>query len=159
MSLDGLKVFERGTFPRLLKVRQQLEATEITDVAAAVAEQFARPDIAGTIKPGARVCLTAGSRGVDRIAQVLKATVVEVKRLGAEPFIIPAMGSHGGATAEGQLELISHYGVTEAAMDCSIRSSMETVLLGEVHHEDEDVPVYFDRTAYEQADLVIPVGR
>jgi hypothetical protein len=159
MSLDGLKVFERGTFPRWLKVRQQLEATEIADVAAAVAEQFARPEIASTITPGARVCLTAGSRGVDRIAQVLKATVAEVKRLGGEPFIIPAMGSHGGATAEGQLELIGHYGVTEAAMGCPIRSSMDTVLLGEVHHDGEDVPVYFDRIAYEQADAVIPIGR
>ncbi|MEA2529576.1 MAG: hypothetical protein QOG89_1220 [Thermomicrobiales bacterium] len=159
MSLAGLKVFERGTFPRWLKVRQQLEATEIADVAAAVAEQFARPEIAATIQPGARVCLTAGSRGVDRIAQVLKAAVTEVKRLGGEPFIIPAMGSHGGATAEGQLELIHHYGVTEEAMGCPIRSSMETVLLGEVHNDDDHVPVYFDRTAYEQADVVIPIGR
>ncbi|MEA2595476.1 MAG: hypothetical protein QOF01_1945 [Thermomicrobiales bacterium] len=159
MSLAGLKVFERGTFPRWLKVRQQLEATEIADVAAAVAEQFARPEIAATIQPGARVCLTAGSRGVDRIAQVLKAAVAEVKRLGGEPFIIPAMGSHGGATAEGQLELIHHYGVTEEAMGCPIRSSMETVLLGEVHNDDDHVPVYFDRTAYEQADIVIPIGR
>jgi hypothetical protein len=159
MSLEGLKVFERGTFPRWLKVRQQLAATEIADVAAAVAEQFARPEIAATIQPGARVCLTAGSRGVDRIAQVLKAAVAEVKRLGGEPFIIPAMGSHGGATAEGQLELIHHYGVTEEAMGCPIRSSMETVLLGEVHSDDDHVPVYFDRTAYEQADVVIPIGR
>ncbi|MEA2524546.1 MAG: hypothetical protein QOF73_1773 [Thermomicrobiales bacterium] len=159
MSLAGLKVFERGTFPRWLKVRQQLEATEIADVAAAVAEQFARPEIAATIQPGARVCLTAGSRGVDRIAQVLKAAVTEVKRLGGEPFVIPAMGSHGGATAEGQLELIHHYGVTEEAMGCPIRSSMETVLLGEVHNDDDHVPVYFDRTAYEQADVVIPIGR
>ncbi|MEA2586394.1 MAG: hypothetical protein QOF33_4479, partial [Thermomicrobiales bacterium] len=134
-------------------------ATEIADVAAAVAEQFARPEIAATIQPGARVCLTAGSRGVDRIAQVLKAAVAEVKRLGGEPFIIPAMGSHGGATAEGQLELIHHYGVTEEAMGCPIRSSMETVLLGEVHNDDDHVPVYFDRTAYEQADVVIPIGR
>ena len=159
MSLDGLKVFERGTFPRWLKVRQQLEATEISDVAAAIAEQFARPEIAATITPGSRVCLTAGSRGIDRIAEVIKATVVEVKRLGGEPFIIPAMGSHGGAVAEGQVELIGHYGVTEEAMGCPIRASMETVFLGEVHHDGEDVPVYFDKIAYEQADLVIPIGR
>jgi hypothetical protein len=159
VSLEGLKVFERGTFPRWLKVRQRLEATEIADVAAAVAEQFARPEIASTIHPGTRVCLTAGSRGIDRIAEVLRAAVTEVMRLGGEPFIIPAMGSHGGATAEGQQELIAHYGVTEEAMGCPIRSSMETVLLGEVHHDGDDVPVYFDRIAYEQADAVIPVGR
>jgi hypothetical protein len=159
VSLEGLKVFERGTFPRWLKVRQQLEATEIADVAAAVAEQFARPEVAATITPGMRVALTAGSRGIDRIAEVLQAAAAEVKRRGGEPFIVPAMGSHGGATAEGQRELIAHYGVTEAAMGCPIRSSMETVLLGEVHNDGEDVPVYFDRTAYEQADAVIPVGR
>ena len=66
------------------------------------------------------------------------------------------MGSHGGATVEGQLCIIAHYGITEAAMGCPIRASMETVLLG---HVEGDVPVYFDRIAYEQADVVIPVGR
>jgi hypothetical protein len=159
MSLDGLKVFERGTFPRWVKIRQTLETTEIADVAAAVAEQFAKPEIAKTITPGARVAITAGSRGVDKIARVIKATVSEVKRLGGEPFVIPAMGSHAGATAEGQTELISHYGITEAEIGAPIRASMETVLLGEVHHDGDEVPVYFDKIAYEQADLVIPVGR
>src|SRR5437867_902663 len=105
MSLDGLKVFERGTFPRWTKVRQRLESTEITDIPAAVAAQFARSEIGSEIKPGTRVALPAGSRGIDRIADVLKATVSEIKARGGEPFIIPAMGSHGGATAEGQLEL------------------------------------------------------
>ena len=89
------------------------------------------------------------------IDQVIKAAVDEVRGLGAEPFIVPAMGSHGGATAEGQRELIAHYGITEATMGCPILASMETVHLGNVR---DDVPVYFDRNAY-QADAVIPIGR
>ena len=151
----GLEIFERGELPRWAPVRQRLDATDVGDVAAAVATEFARPEIAGGLRPGQRVALTAGSRGIDQIDRVLAAAVTEVRRLGAEPFIVPAMGSHGGATAEGQAELIAHFGVTEAAMGCPIRSSMETVRLGEV---EGGVPVWFDRNAYE-ADAVIPVGR
>ena len=152
----GLEVFERGTLPRWARVRQHLDATDVGDVARAVAAEFGRPGVTQAIKPGTRVALTCGSRGIDRIDEVLKAAVAEVKRLGGEPFIVPAMGSHGGATAEGQTELIAHYGVTEGAMGCPIRSSMETVHLGEV---EDGVPVWFDRIAYEQADAVVPVGR
>ena len=151
----GLEIFERGDLPRWAPLRQQLDATEVPDIAAAVAAEFARSGIGGAIRPGQRVALTAGSRGIDRIDEVVKAAVSEVRRLGAEPFIVPAMGSHGGATAEGQRELISHYGITEATMGCPILSSMETVLLGNVR---ADVPVYFDRNAFE-ADAVIPIGR
>lgn len=151
----GLEIFERGTLPRWAPVRQQLDATDIGDVAAAVAAQFARPEIGGVVKPGTSVALTAGSRGIDKFDQVLKAAVAEVKRRGAVPFIVPAMGSHAGATAEGQLAMVAHYGVTEEAMGCPIRSSMETVQLGTV---EGDVPVWFDKNAY-GADAVIPVGR
>jgi hypothetical protein len=151
----GLEIFERGELPRWAPVRQFLDSTEIGDVRVAVAEQFRRPGIGDRLKPGQRVAITAGSRGIDRIDEVVRAVVDEVRSAGAEPFIIPAMGSHGGATAEGQRELIAHYGITEATMGCPILSSMETVQLG---HVEEDVPVWFDRNAY-QADAVIPVGR
>lgn len=151
----GLEIFERGDLPRWAPVRQQLDALEIGDVRAAIAEQFAREGVGNRLKPGQRVAITAGSRGIDRIDEVLKAVVDEVRALGAEPFLVPAMGSHGGATAEGQRELISHYGVTEERMGCPILSSMETVELGFV---ENDVPVWIDRNAY-QADAVIPVGR
>jgi lactate racemase-like protein len=151
----GLEIFERGTLPRWAPVRQQLDATDVGDVARAVAAEFARPEIDGAVRPGQRVALTAGSRGIDKIDHVLKAAAAEVKRRGAQPFIVPAMGSHGGATAEGQAAMIAHYGVTEAAMGCPILSSMDTVHLGEV---EDGVPVWFDRNAWE-ADAVIPVGR
>ena len=71
----GLEIFERGTLPRWAPVRQQLDATEVGDVAAAVAAQFARPEIGGVVKPGTSVALTAGSRGIDKFDQVLKAAV------------------------------------------------------------------------------------
>ena len=155
-DLSGLNVFERGEFPRWARVRQHLDVTEIADPGAAISDQFARAEIASTIQPGVRVAITCGSRGIDRIDQVIRAVVENVKRLGGIPFVVPAMGSHGGATAEGQEELISHYGVTEELVGAPIRSSMETVLLGEVL---DGVPVYFDKTAYTEADVVIPVGR
>ena len=151
----GLEIFERGELPRWAPVRQQLDDLDIGDVRAAIAEQFKREGVADRLKPGQRVAITAGSRGIDRIDEVLKAVVDEVKAVGAEPFLVPAMGSHGGATAEGQLELISHYGVTEERMGCPILSSMETVELGFV---ENDVPVWIDKNAY-QADAIIPVGR
>jgi hypothetical protein len=156
VSLEGLSIFERGTLPRWVKVRQQLNSVEVSDVAAAVATEFQRSEINRTITPGMKVALTAGSRGIDRIAEVIRAAAVEVRRLGGEPFVVPAMGSHGGATAEGQKALLAHYGVTEEGVGCPIKASMDTVLLGRI---ENDTPVYFDQTAYEQADAVIPIGR
>jgi hypothetical protein len=154
--LEGLSIFERGELPRWVKVRQQLDDTDIGDIAGVIAAEFAKPGIGDTITPGMSVALTAGSRGIHAIDQILKASVDEIKKRGATPFIVTAMGSHGGATVEGQLSIIHHYGITEEAMGCEIRASMETVHLGSV---EGDVPVWFDRTAYEQADAVIPVGR
>jgi hypothetical protein len=156
MSFEGLSVFERGEFPRWARVKQHLDPAELSDPTAAVIEQLARPEIADTIKPGMRVAITAGSRGIDRINLAIKGVVEAVKSRGAFPFIVPAMGSHGGATVEGQTAILEHFGITEAAMGCPIKASMETVHLGEVL---DGVPVYFDRISYTEADIVIPVGR
>lgn len=155
-SRSPLDVFSDVALPRWALVEQRLDTDELDDIAGTVAAQFARPEIRDAIAPGQQVALTAGSRGIDRIAEVIRAVVDQVKALGAEPFIIPAMGSHAGATAEGQRELIAHYGITEATMGVPIRASMETVHLGTIEGE---VPVWFDRIAYEQADAVIPIGR
>lgn len=156
ITTNPLDVFSHGKLPRWVQVRQQLNDTDVGSIDAAMAAQFARPEIGGTIAPGQRVVLTAGSRGIDRIAEILRAAVREVRARGGEPFVIPAMGSHGGATAEGQRALIEHYGVTEEFLGCPIRASMETVHLGDV---EGGVPVWFDRIAVEEADVVIPVGR
>jgi hypothetical protein len=152
----ALDVFSDIALPRWAMVEQRLDDTAIGDIAGAVAREFERPEIREVIQPGQKVALTAGSRGIDRIAEVMRAVVDQVKGLGAEPFIIPAMGSHAGATAEGQRELIAHYGITEETMGVPIRASMETVHLGTI---EGNVPVWFDRIAYEQADAVIPIGR
>lgn len=156
MALTGLEFFERATLPRWARVRQRLDATDVGDIAAVVAEQFARPGIGEAIHKGDRVALTAGSRGIDRIDVITRAVVEQVRRRGGMPFIVPAMGSHGGATVAGQLGILDHLGITEAAMGCEIRASMATVHLGDL---DGAVPVHTDRTAYEQADLVVPIGR
>lgn len=152
MALD---VFERGALPRWVRVRQNLHAEHVKSVASAVAAEFQRPEIRLAIRPGARVALAAGSRGIDRIDEVVRAAAAEVKRLGGEPFVVPAMGSHGGATAEGQAALLAHYGISESAVGCPIISSMETALLGEV---EGGVPVWFDAAAL-QADIVVPINR
>ena len=151
-----LDVFSQTALPRWARFRQHLNDEEVDSIHEAIAREFAKPDIGSAIEPGSRVVLTAGSRGIDRIAEVLKAAVEQVRARGGEPFVIPAMGSHGGATPEGQRALIEHYGVTEQFLGCPIRASMETVLLGTI---DGGVPVYFDRIAHEEADVVIPIGR
>lgn len=152
----GLEIFERGRLPRWLPIQQRLHTREIEDVGASLAEALRAAGIEEYVRPGHRVALAVGSRGIDRIDQVVAATVRELRRLGASPFIVPAMGSHGGATAEGQTEVLAQLGVTEAACGAPIRSCMDTVCLGEV---EDGVPVYFDRIAATEADVVIPINR
>jgi len=152
----GLEIFERGTLPRWVRVRQRLYAEEVGDVAAAVAAEFERPGVGERIRPGTRVAIGAGSRGIDRYAAVVAAVVAAVRQRGGQPFIFPAMGSHGGATGPGQAEVLAHYGVTEAAMGAPVRAGMDTIQLGEV---EGGVPVFFDRLAALDADLIIPVNR
>jgi hypothetical protein len=146
--------FEPEALPEWALVRQEFDRTEIDDVPAAV--RTALEPVASTIRPGMRVCLAAGSRGIDRIAEVVRATVERVREAGAEVFIVPAMGSHGGATAEGQLAVLAEYGITPETMGAEIRSSMETVELGEVRR---GVPVFVDRNAFEGADAIVPINR
>jgi hypothetical protein len=152
----GLEIFERGELPRWARVRQRLYAEEIADVREAVALAFREPEVDGAVRPGMRVAVGAGSRGIDRYAEVVAAVVDELRRRGAQPFVFPAMGSHGGATAAGQREVLAQYGITEERIGCPIRASMDTVELGRVL---DGVPVYFDRIAAQEADLIVPVNR
>ncbi|HEV7662397.1 MAG TPA: hypothetical protein VGQ62_02585, partial [Chloroflexota bacterium] len=152
----SFEVFLRGELPRWVRVRQQLDASEVEDVGAAVAAEFLRPHVRVAIRQGTRVALGVGSRGIDRLAEVVSAAVSEVRRLGGEPFVVPAMGSHGGATADGQLEVLAQYGVTPDAVGCPIRAGMDTLQLGYV---EDGVPVWFDRIAASEADVVIPINR
>ncbi len=112
------------------------------------------PDIA-RVRPGETVALTAGSREVYDIVGILRGVIRAVREQGGVPFIVPAMGSHGGATAEGQVRVLEHFGITEEALGVEIRSSMETVLVG---HTQDGYPVHLDRIA-NSADHIIPIGR
>ncbi len=135
-------------------VRQPLVAPTVPDVAAAVRSQLARPEIRARLGgQGRRIAIGVGSRGLARLPQLVAAIVAEVKALGHHPFIVPAMGSHGGATAAGQREVLASYGVTEASVGAPIEASMDVVELGRL--ERWNVPVYFDRLALESDGVIV----
>ena len=142
-------------FPKVVKVRQDFPRPRLGDLEEALREQCGREEIWSTISPGARVAITAGSRGIAGIDEILRSLVQILKEAGAYPFIVPAMGSHGGATAEGQVEILRSLGVTEESVGTEIRSSMEVVEIGETK---SSVPVFMDRIASE-ADGIVVVGR
>ena len=116
--------------PKMAKIRQEFERPRVEDLEKAVYQQLTRVFPDGSIKPNARIGITAGSRGISNIAEIVRCTVNYLRHRGADPFIIPAMGSHGGASAEGQKHLIEHYGVTEEACGAKIMPEMTTVSLG-----------------------------
>ncbi len=142
-------------FPDFYRLRQTFDRTIIQDIPGKVTTELQRLSLQSQVKQGQRVALTAGSRGVANIAVILRAAVEYLKSLGARPFIFPAMGSHGEATAEGQTNLLAHYNVTEAFTGAPILSSMEVVEIGKT---SDGVPVYIDRHA-SQADWIIVINR
>jgi hypothetical protein len=144
----------RDNLPRWALVKHRMDAAEVTDVAAAVGA--ALEPVRAAIGPGSRVCLAVGSRGIDRIDEVVRAAVAWVRSAGGDVFVVPAMGSHGGASPKGQLEVLASYDITPESIGCQIRSSMETVELGEVR---PGVPVFVDRNAFEGADVIVPINR
>jgi hypothetical protein len=142
-------------YPRMFRVRQNFPRQRVEDVDAAVRDQLSSLKLESRIRPGQSVAMTAGSRGIANMPQILRAAAAFFQEMGAEPFIVPAMGSHGGATAAGQQKLIETYGITEEFCGCPIRASMETAI---VCQAAEGFPVHFDLHAY-QADHVLVVGR
>jgi hypothetical protein len=141
--------------PKVVKVSQDFPRPRVGDVGEALRGECEKREIKSRIEAGMQVAITAGSRGISGIDNILASLVRILKDAGAEPIIVPAMGSHGGATAEGQVEILSSLGVTEESVGAPIRSSMEVVELGET---ESGVPVYMDRIAH-QADGVVIVGR
>ena len=150
MKLTGIPRAER--FPRMIRVKQTFEGPVVPDVPAAVHAALGR--LALPVKPGQSVALTVGSRGVVNIDVIVRGTVDHLRALGAHPFIIPAMGSHGGGTAEGQRAVLERYGVTEATMGCPVRATMEVVQVGEAL----GLPIWLDAHAAE-ADWVGAINR
>jgi len=138
--------------PKMAAVLQRFDDAHISDVEKAVREQLTRPEIAARVNSGMRIAIGAGSRGIANIGITVRATVQALRELGAEPFVFPAMGSHGGATAEGQLAVLAGYGITEEGVGAPIRATMDTVLIGEM---EDGTPVHMDRYAHEANGVVL----
>jgi len=141
--------------PRMIKVRQKFEDKQILNVEQAIQLQLEQEKIKSLIKPGQSIAVAVGSRGINNLSIIVKTTINYLKELGASPFIVPAMGSHGGATAEGQREVLHGYGVTEETMGVPIKSSMKVILLGRTQ---SGIPVHVDKNAL-AADMVVVINR
>lgn len=142
-------------YPRMMRIEQRFQASGVVDLKSSIHDEVLRMDLSKKIQRGQTVAIPVGSRGVGNIASIIKILVEELKGYGLKPFIVPAMGSHGGGTAEGQRKIIESYGVTESFVGAPIRSSMAVVEVGKT---EIGVPVYFDRYANE-ADHTIVVNR
>ncbi|MCX7860050.1 MAG: nickel-dependent lactate racemase [Chloroflexus sp.] len=141
--------------PPLFRVRQRWQTTPLVDVATTVRSELDRLGLARQLRPGMRIAVTAGSRGIANIVPITAAAVRWLRDHGAEPFVVPAMGSHGGATAAGQVALLASLGITEQSIGCPIRATMDVVELGRIA---DGTPVYMDRFAAE-ADGVLVINR
>jgi len=140
---------------RLFLVKQNFPDRSIKDIPGEVAKQLNASPFASRVKPGGSVAIGVGSRGISNIATIARAVVDYFKSQGLRPHIFPAMGSHGAATAEGQADVLTHYGIYEAAMGCPVSSQLDVVPLGAT---PEGIETFMDRTAYE-SDGVMLLGR
>ncbi|MBK9167156.1 MAG: DUF2088 domain-containing protein [Bryobacterales bacterium] len=143
------------SFSRLLLVRQTFPDRSLPDVAAAVANELSAAQFASKLKPGATVAIGVGSRGIANLATIVRAVVDYWKSQGMRPFLFPAMGSHGAATAQGQADVLAHYGIIEETMGCPVVSQLDVVSLGSTA---DGIEAFMDRRAYE-SDGVMLVGR
>ena len=143
-------------FPKMIEVGQVFDAPLLEDVEGETRRLVKGLNPGDKIKPGDSVAITAGSRGIADIVKVLRAVVIELNAIGAKPFILPSMGSHGSATAEGQKEIMDSYGITEESMGVPVRPNAEVVGIG--HSEEIGVPVLVDKIAYD-SDWVVVVNR
>jgi hypothetical protein len=144
----------------MIRVRQHFDRPRIPDVEAAVAGQVARPEIAAALDGLGTVAVAVGSRGIGGIGRMVRALVAALRSAGVDVFVVPAMGSHGGATADGQAAVLRHLGITAESVGAPIRSSMEVVEVAAVRSpHGGEVPLVMDATAAGEADAVIPVNR
>ena len=141
--------------PKMVKVRQKFDAPQLADVAGEVHKALREAGVLSRISKKDSVAIAVGSRGVADLPILVRETVAAVKNAGGKPFIVPAMGSHGGATAEGQIDVLVQLGITEEGVGAPIRSSMEVVKLDELPN---GLPVYIDKLAYE-SDKIIVINR
>jgi antitoxin (DNA-binding transcriptional repressor) of toxin-antitoxin stability system len=149
------QLLQEINLPKMVKIEQHFAAPELDDIAGEVHTAINKAEVLSRVTPGDRVAIAVGSRGVADIPIITRETVNAIKSAGGDPFIVPAMGSHGGATAEGQMNVLSQLGITEETVGAPIRSSMEVVKLAELPN---GLPVYIDKFAYE-ADKIVVINR
>ncbi len=143
--------------PPMYAVKQTFEATKLADIKQAVKDEFAKSEITATLKPGMKVALAVGSRGINNLSLIVKTTIDCLLDLGTEPFIIAAMGSHGAGTIEGQLKMLHTYGITEQAMGVKVIASNDVDYLGQT---SLGIDVYFDSLCLsDKVDAIIPLNR
>lgn len=140
------------TLPKMFHVRQHFASARIADPAAKITAELERVRLQDRIERGQSVAIAVGSRGIASLPPMVDAVVRYVKAVGGAPVVVPAMGSHGGGTAEGQVDVLSRLGITESAVGCPIASSMETEMIG---LSSDGVPVHFDRTALNANHLIL----
>jgi hypothetical protein len=139
----------------MLTVLQNFPDRRLPDIPGAVRKELETAGFAGRVKAGAAVAIGVGSRGISNIATITRAVVDYWKAAGARPFLFPSMGSHGAGTAEGQADVLAHYGIIEETMGCPIRSSLDVVSIGTT---PEWINAFLDRNA-SQSDGIMMVGR
>ncbi|CAG7604536.1 hypothetical protein PAESOLCIP111_00710 [Paenibacillus solanacearum] len=156
MSVSVLRTLLQDIpIPQMVRIRQKFDGTKLDNPAEVLERELQKPGAIDQLKPGQQVAVAVGSRGVANIAAFTKTTIDAIKQAGAHPFIVPCMGSHGGATAEGQKEVLHHLGVTEEKMGAEIRSSMEVIQIDQLPN---GLPVYVDKYASE-ADAIVVINR
>ena len=141
--------------PLMATIKQHFPGGCVEDVVATVREQLRQADLQSAIAPGARIAVSSGSRGIGNIVQITRAVVDCIKEAGGAPFILPAMGSHGGATADGQKQVLERYGITEESMGAPVEATMEVI---QVDQLEDGTPVLVNKLALE-ADGVVLVNR
>ncbi len=142
-------------YPKLIQIKQKFTPLIVDNIIEKVKSEIANLELDKRIMPGDSIAVTAGSRGIANISTITKTVIDELIKLRGIPYIIPAMGSHGGSTAEGQLKVLAGYGITEESMGAPIKPTMETEKIGE---SKEGIPVYVDKNAI-AADHVVVINR
>src|ERR1051325_9052034 len=143
------------SLPLIAPLHQSCSHPKVADIAAEVRKQWQASSVARRLKRGSRVAVALGSRGIANLSTMARATIDFLCELGTQPFIVAAMGSHGGGTADGQRELLAEYGITEQSLGVPVKTDMTTVELGKNSWNE---PVYWDRNAFD-SDAVVTISR
>ncbi len=142
-------------FPKMIRVRQRFPNPTLENIQVEINSQLMKLDLAKTVKKGQTVAVACSSRGIANYSTIVKAVISFLKQMALEPFIVPAMGSHGAATAAGQKRVLEHLGINEKEVEAPIRSSLEVVNIGET---EDHIPVYLDKLAA-GADHIVLINR